>query len=100
MIQNCRKFTTILLNNISIKRFKSSGNLKHKSNKFDFKTFNFYLDVKFDYKDPLALESCLTEEEILIRDQFRAYCNDKLMPRIILANRNEGSLFLEAIFCA
>ncbi len=52
--------------------------------------FYDYLDLKFDFKDALSLESLLTEEEILIRDQFRAYCNDKLMPRILLANRNEG----------
>jgi glutaryl-CoA dehydrogenase len=35
------------------------------------------------------LESLLTDEEKLIRDQFRDYCDDKLMPRILMANRNE-----------
>jgi glutaryl-CoA dehydrogenase len=37
----------------------------------------------------LNLESQLTEEEILIRDQFKSYCTTELMPRIIMANRNE-----------
>lgn len=46
-------------------------------------------DVKFDYLDPLNLESQLTEEEILIRDQFKDYCTTELMPRILMANRNE-----------
>ncbi|XP_029650613.2 glutaryl-CoA dehydrogenase, mitochondrial [Octopus sinensis] len=43
----------------------------------------------FNWQDALNLESQLTEEEILIRDQFRDYCQEKLMPRILLANRNE-----------
>ncbi|XP_036797101.1 glutaryl-CoA dehydrogenase, mitochondrial [Oncorhynchus mykiss] len=35
------------------------------------------------------LEGQLTEDEIMIRDSFRDYCQDKLMPRILMANRNE-----------
>lgn len=45
--------------------------------------------VVFNWKDALNLESQLTEEEIMVRDQFRNYCQDKLMPRILMANRNE-----------
>ncbi|XP_071490930.1 glutaryl-CoA dehydrogenase, mitochondrial-like [Diadema antillarum] len=45
--------------------------------------------VEFDWRDALNLESQLTEEEILVRDQFKAYCQDKLMPRILMANRHE-----------
>ncbi|KAM9311119.1 glutaryl-CoA dehydrogenase [Gastrophryne carolinensis] len=45
--------------------------------------------VQFDWRDPFGLDSQLTEDEILIRDTFRAYCQEKLMPRILLANRNE-----------
>lgn len=45
--------------------------------------------LQFNWKDPLCLESLLTEDEILIQDQFRAYCQEKLMPRILMANRNE-----------
>lgn len=36
------------------------------------------------------LEEQLTADEILIRDTFRTYCQEHLMPRIVLANRNEG----------
>ncbi|XP_066158577.1 glutaryl-CoA dehydrogenase, mitochondrial [Euwallacea fornicatus] len=43
----------------------------------------------FNWEDPLKLESKLTGEEIIIRDQFRTYCQEKLMPRIIEANRHE-----------
>uniref|UniRef100_A0A2C9JRI0 glutaryl-CoA dehydrogenase (ETF) n=1 Tax=Biomphalaria glabrata TaxID=6526 RepID=A0A2C9JRI0_BIOGL len=45
--------------------------------------------VEFNWRDALNLESHLTEEEIIVRDQFRAYCQEKLMPRITEANRNE-----------
>jgi len=45
--------------------------------------------AKFDWKDPLNLESSLTEEERMIKDQVSNYCKEKLMPRIVQANRNE-----------
>nr|XP_055092706.1 glutaryl-CoA dehydrogenase, mitochondrial isoform X4 [Symphalangus syndactylus] len=44
---------------------------------------------KFDWQDPLVLEEQLTPDEILIRDTFRTYCQERLMPRILLANRNQ-----------
>jgi glutaryl-CoA dehydrogenase len=44
---------------------------------------------KFAWDDPLLLESLLSEEERLIRDSARAYAQDKLMPRILQANRDE-----------
>lgn len=46
----------------------------------------------FDWRDPLVLEEQLTADEKLIRDTFRNYCQERLMPRILLANRNEGAL--------
>lgn len=45
--------------------------------------------AKFNWEDPLDLDSQLTEDERMIRDSARAYCQDKLMPRILMANRNE-----------
>ncbi len=45
--------------------------------------------VHFNWQDPLLLDSLLTEEERLIRDSAHQYCQEKLMPRILLANRNE-----------
>ena len=45
--------------------------------------------VSFDWKDPLNLESRMTEEEVMIRDMAHSYCQEKLMPRVVLANRNE-----------
>ena len=44
---------------------------------------------KFNYQDALSLDSQLTEDELIMRDQFRAYCQDKLMPRILQSNRHE-----------
>jgi len=43
----------------------------------------------FQWDDPLLLEQELTEEERLIRDSARDYAQEKLAPRILLANRNE-----------
>ena len=43
----------------------------------------------FNWEDPLNLTDSLSEEEILVMDSARAYCADKLMPRILEANRNE-----------
>lgn len=45
--------------------------------------------LQFDWTDALNLESQLTDEEILMRDQVRTYCTEKLMPRIMEANRHE-----------
>jgi glutaryl-CoA dehydrogenase len=43
----------------------------------------------FTWDDPLLLEQQLTDEERMIRDSARAYCHDRLMPRVIEANRHE-----------
>ncbi len=41
----------------------------------------------FDWSDPLLLEEQLTDEERLIQNSTREYAQDKLMPRIVMANR-------------
>jgi glutaryl-CoA dehydrogenase len=43
----------------------------------------------FKWNDPFLLNDQLTDEERMIRDTARRYCQDKLMPRILEANRNE-----------
>lgn len=43
----------------------------------------------YQWEDPLRLDSLLKDEEREIRDQVRAYCQNKLMPRIVEANRHE-----------
>ncbi len=43
----------------------------------------------FKWEDPLSLEAQLTDEERMIRDAARAFCDDKLAPRILMANREE-----------
>ena len=42
-----------------------------------------------NWEDLLRLDSQLTEEERMIRDNVREYCDKSLMPRIVSANRNE-----------
>lgn len=43
----------------------------------------------FNWEDPFDLDSQLTEEERMVRDTARAYANDKLLPRVIEAFREE-----------
>ena len=45
--------------------------------------------ARFQWEDPLQLESALTEEERMVRDTAQAYAQEKLMPRILEANRHE-----------
>jgi len=42
---------------------------------------------EFQYEDPLLLNEDLTEDERLIQAQVRQYAQEKLMPRIVQANR-------------
>jgi glutaryl-CoA dehydrogenase len=43
----------------------------------------------FKWDDPFLFNDQLTSEERMIRDAARKYCQDKLMPRILEANRHE-----------
>ena len=43
----------------------------------------------FQWDDPLLLEQQLTDEERMVRDSARAYCQEKLMPRVLEAHRHE-----------
>jgi len=44
---------------------------------------------EFQWEDPLLFEDQLAEDERLVRDTARQYCRDRLMPRILEANRHE-----------
>ncbi|HWH41023.1 MAG TPA: acyl-CoA dehydrogenase [Usitatibacter sp.] len=43
----------------------------------------------FQWDDPLLLEGQLTEDERMVRDSARAWCQEKLMPRVLEAHRHE-----------
>jgi glutaryl-CoA dehydrogenase len=45
--------------------------------------------VAFDWSDPLLFAEALSEEERLVRDSAYAYCQEKLLPRVVEANRYE-----------
>jgi glutaryl-CoA dehydrogenase len=47
------------------------------------------LKPSFKWDDALLLDDQLTDEERMIRDAARDYCQDKLMPRVLEANRHE-----------
>ncbi len=43
----------------------------------------------FVWDDPLLLDAQLSEDEQMIRDSARQFCQEKLMPRVLMANRRE-----------
>src|SRR5712692_6859850 len=45
--------------------------------------------AEFDWEDPLDFEGELTEDERMVRDTARGYAQDKLMPRVLTAYREE-----------
>ena len=44
---------------------------------------------QFHWNDPFLLNDQLSDEERMVRDAARDYCQDRLMPRILEANRRE-----------
>jgi glutaryl-CoA dehydrogenase len=46
-------------------------------------------NAPFDWKDPFLFEELLSEEERMIRDAARQYCQEKLLPRVRDAYRKE-----------
>jgi hypothetical protein len=47
--------------------------------------------ARFNWADPLNLESSLTDEERAVRDSSASYCQTKLAPRVQDAFRNEST---------
>ena len=43
----------------------------------------------FQWDDALRIDSALTEDERAIRDAANAFCQEKLFPRVLMANRTE-----------
>jgi glutaryl-CoA dehydrogenase len=49
------------------------------------------IKAKFAWDDPLLLDQQLSEDERMVRDAARKYCQEKLAPRILNAFRNEAT---------
>ena len=47
------------------------------------------MKATFKWEDALLLDDQITDEERMVRDQAHAYCQEKLMPRVLHANRDE-----------
>ncbi len=45
--------------------------------------------AQFQWDDPLLMDSQLSDDERMVRDAARAYCQDKLQPRVLEAFRHE-----------
>ena len=46
-------------------------------------------ETRFNWSDPLLLDQQLTHEEQMVRETARAYCQDKLAPRVLEMFRHE-----------
>ncbi|KAK6216464.1 hypothetical protein LQW54_003469 [Pestalotiopsis sp. IQ-011] len=46
--------------------------------------------VKFDWQDPLDSKSLLTEEELAISETAERYCQERMLPRVLQAYRDES----------
>ena len=46
-------------------------------------------ETRFNWSDPLLLDQQLSHEEQMVRDTARAYCQDKLAPRVLEMFRHE-----------
>ncbi|KAI1950293.1 hypothetical protein LOZ57_001852 [Ophidiomyces ophidiicola] len=46
--------------------------------------------VRFDWQDPLNVANIYTPEELAIADTARQYCQERLLPRVLEAYRNEN----------
>ncbi|MCW8108283.1 acyl-CoA dehydrogenase [Alteromonas ponticola] len=44
---------------------------------------------EFNWQDPLSMDSMLTEDERMMRDSAYQFCQDRLMTRVLEANRHE-----------
>ncbi|KAK0179960.1 hypothetical protein PV327_005653 [Microctonus hyperodae] len=53
-------------------------------------TTQLYDKPTFNWQDPFITESQYTQDEIMVRDQVRAYCQKELQPKILEAFRNES----------
>ena len=61
-------------------------------------TTKAHTKTRFDWSDPFLLDEQLTGDERMIRETARAYCADKLAPRVLEMFRHEGvdeSIFRE-----
>ena len=47
------------------------------------------LKAQFKWDDAFLLDDQLSDEERMIRDAAHAYCQEKLQPRVLMANRHE-----------
>jgi glutaryl-CoA dehydrogenase len=62
---------------------------RYRSYNCHMKSSNKAPKATFNWSDPLLLDQQLTDDERAIRDAAAAYCQDKLLPRVTEAFRNE-----------
>lgn len=77
----------------SCARFSSSAHSDgYEDDEAKEKPFNAFGGERYDWEDPLRLNSMLTEDEIAVKDSAYSFCQQELQPKILMANRNEDTL--------
>lgn len=56
---------------------------------FTCNSYQYKSLASFSYNDALQFNDQLTEEELSIYDTAKSFCKEKLLPRVIMANRHE-----------
>ena len=90
LVQNSLRLRPLLL------RRQFSGPLS--TNILTFRSNNLSVEFsKFDWQDPLNLESQLTEDERLISQNTHDYCQTKLFPRVLEGFRHESKQEIDCV---
>ncbi|KAF2195311.1 glutaryl-CoA dehydrogenase-like protein [Zopfia rhizophila CBS 207.26] len=51
---------------------------------------HLHTPVPFDWKDPLGANNMFSEDELAISETAESYCQDRMLPRVLEAYRNEN----------
>uniref|UniRef100_A0A7S2EGW4 glutaryl-CoA dehydrogenase (ETF) n=1 Tax=Trieres chinensis TaxID=1514140 RepID=A0A7S2EGW4_TRICV len=77
----------------SSSRFKSTASAENPSEEHEIKEqHDAFGGLKYDWEDPFRMKTMLTEEERTVQDAAHSFCQQELMPKILMANRNEDVL--------
>ncbi|KAH8703953.1 acyl-CoA dehydrogenase/oxidase [Talaromyces proteolyticus] len=70
-----------------LQTLRRSANVRTTS--FPLQNCRWASSAVFNWEDPLAASELFTEEELAIQDTARQYCQERLLPRVLEAYRNE-----------
>lgn len=84
--RKAQEMSKTVFNNYSFKLFSNKS--KHTENSNTSKVQK-QGKLTLDFEDPLLFNKCLSEDELLIMNSARDYCQNKLLPRVLKGYREE-----------